>query len=155
VVGALLVSVGNADVANANADRILLSVPQLDEFHNGGQVAFGLDDYLYVGLGDGNGATGGDPAGTAQDTSDLLGSLLRLDVSGPDGLRDPARQSLRRRGGRAARAVGPGPAQSVALQLRSRERRPVHRRRRPGLHEEIDVASAASGGGRGDNYGGT
>lgn len=47
--------------------------------HNGGQIAFGPDGMLYVGLGDGS--AGGDPFLTAQDRSSVLGSLLRLDVS--------------------------------------------------------------------------
>ena len=49
--------------------------------HDGGQIAFGPNDgFLYFGLGDGG--DGGDPLSTAQDTTDLLGSMLRLNVSG-------------------------------------------------------------------------
>jgi glucose/arabinose dehydrogenase len=48
--------------------------------HNGGMLAFGDDGYLYVGSGDGG--SGGDPNGTGQDPSDLLASILRIDVSG-------------------------------------------------------------------------
>jgi uncharacterized repeat protein (TIGR03806 family) len=48
--------------------------------HNGGHIAFGPDGFLYLSLGDGGG--GGDPLQTAQDTTDLLGSMLRLDVDG-------------------------------------------------------------------------
>src|SRR5688500_16170568 len=48
--------------------------------HKGGQIAFGPDGLLYFGLGDGGG--GGDPIGAGQDTADLLGSMLRLDVDG-------------------------------------------------------------------------
>jgi glucose/arabinose dehydrogenase len=46
--------------------------------HNGGQIAFGPDGYLYIGTGDGGG--GGDPLGNAQDPSSLNGKLLRIDV---------------------------------------------------------------------------
>lgn len=46
--------------------------------HNGGQLAFGADGYLYIGPGDGGG--GGDPFGNAQNPSSLLGKLLRIDV---------------------------------------------------------------------------
>jgi len=48
--------------------------------HDGGQIAFGPDRNLYIGFGDGGSA--GDPQGHAQDTTDLLGSFLRLDVDG-------------------------------------------------------------------------
>jgi uncharacterized repeat protein (TIGR03806 family) len=47
--------------------------------HNGGQIAFGPDGFLYVGLGDG-GNSNDNPQQTAQDTTDLLGSLLRVDI---------------------------------------------------------------------------
>ncbi|MGW8249674.1 MAG: PQQ-dependent sugar dehydrogenase, partial [Anaerolineales bacterium] len=46
--------------------------------HNGGQMAFGPDGYLYIGTGDGGG--GGDPSGNAQDPGSLLGKILRIDV---------------------------------------------------------------------------
>jgi len=50
--------------------------------HNGGHLAFGLDGYLYVGLGDGGSAN--DPENRAQDPTTLLGKMLRLDVRVPD-----------------------------------------------------------------------
>lgn len=50
--------------------------------HNGGHLAFGPDDYLYVGLGDGG--SGGDPFNNAQNPNQLLGKMLRIDVSVPD-----------------------------------------------------------------------
>ncbi|HKV76242.1 MAG TPA: PQQ-dependent sugar dehydrogenase [Gemmatimonadales bacterium] len=78
----------NADVANATADRILLTVDQPYDNHNGGGIIFGPDGYLYFGLGDGG--SGGDPQGHGQDRTDLLGSLLRLDVSGTGGYTIPA-----------------------------------------------------------------
>ena len=58
----------------------LLRVPQPHGTHNGGQVAFGPDGMLYLALGDGH---AGNPARRSQDRSNLLGSLLRLDVSTP------------------------------------------------------------------------
>ena len=62
------------------AEQVLLAVPQPYDNHNGGMVTFGPDGYLYIGLGDGG--DGGDPQGHGQDLTDLLGSLLRVDVSG-------------------------------------------------------------------------
>ena len=60
-------------------ELIILEVEQPYPNHNGGQIAFGPDGYLYIGLGDGGSA--GDPQGNGQDTSTLLGSILRIDVS--------------------------------------------------------------------------
>jgi len=51
--------------------------------HNGGHVAFGPDGFLYIGLGDGG--SGNDPDNHAQNPNSLLGKMLRIDVSVPDG----------------------------------------------------------------------
>jgi glucose/arabinose dehydrogenase len=56
----------------------LLQIQQPFPNHNGGQVAFGPDGYLYLGLGDGG--SGGDPLGNGQSLNTLLGKILRLDV---------------------------------------------------------------------------
>ena len=72
---------GDPDQADANSEQVLLTVDQPDTNHNGGQLAFGPDGYLYVGLGDGGG--GGDEYGNAQDPSTLLGNILRIDVEPP------------------------------------------------------------------------
>jgi glucose/arabinose dehydrogenase len=77
----------NADVATPGSEQILLTVDQPYTNHNGGMVAFGPDAYLYVGFGDGG--SGGDPDGHGQNRTDLLGSILRLDVSGPGGYTIP------------------------------------------------------------------
>ena len=50
--------------------------------HNAGCMAFGADGYLYIAQGDGGG--GGDPENNAQNTSELLGKMLRIDVDVPD-----------------------------------------------------------------------
>jgi glucose/arabinose dehydrogenase len=74
------VSPPNANVANISSERQLLVVNQPFDNHNGGQLAFGPDDgYLYIGLGDGG--SGGDPQGNGQNTSVLLGKILRIDVT--------------------------------------------------------------------------
>ena len=64
---------------DAGSELVILEVGQPYANHNGGQIAFGHDGYLYIGLGDGGSA--GDPLGSGQDTSSLLGSILRIDVS--------------------------------------------------------------------------
>ena len=67
------------NVADPASGRIVLRVPH-PTFgnHNGGQLAFGPDGYLYAGTGDGG--DGGDPGENAQDPTSLLGKLLRIDV---------------------------------------------------------------------------
>ena len=65
-------------VMNAWQEAILLTVAQPYTNHNGGNIVFGPDGYLYIGLGDGG--SGGDPNGYAQNTRVLLGSMLRIDV---------------------------------------------------------------------------
>lgn len=61
-------------------EEIILEVGQPYSNHNGGNIAFGPDGYLYIGLGDGG--SGGDPLGHGQNTTSLLGSMLRIDVDG-------------------------------------------------------------------------
>lgn len=61
-----------------NTEQIILSVTQPFGNHNGGDIAFGPDGYLYIGLGDGG--AGGDPLNHGQNLSTLLGAILRIDV---------------------------------------------------------------------------
>lgn len=75
------------DRADPASEEILLRVDQPFSNHNGGQIAFGPDGMLYVALGDGG--SGGDPLDAGQDASTLLGSLLRIDVSGSGSYRIP------------------------------------------------------------------
>ena len=67
----------NADVADANTRRTVLSIAHSRSNHNGGQLQFGPDSFLYVGTGDGGG--GGDPDRNGQNLGALLGKILRLD----------------------------------------------------------------------------
>ncbi len=67
--------------AAAAAGPIVFHLDQPYSNHNGGQIAFGPDGMLYVGLGDGG--AGGDPHDYAQNPSELLGKMLRLDVLNP------------------------------------------------------------------------
>jgi glucose/arabinose dehydrogenase len=63
-----------------SSEELVLTVPQPFANHNGGNIAFGPDGFLYIALGDGGGA--GDPGEHGQDTTTLLGSILRIDVDG-------------------------------------------------------------------------
>ena len=70
----------NNNVLDPNSEFILLTIPQPFGNHNGGNIAFGPDGYLYIGMGDGG--DGGDPFSNSQNTQNLLGSMLRIDVDG-------------------------------------------------------------------------
>lgn len=74
-------------IADAASAEVLLTIPQPRGNHNGGQLAFGPDGFLYIGMGDGGG--GGDPGEHGQNPNTLLGSILRIDVSGPSGYAIP------------------------------------------------------------------
>jgi glucose/arabinose dehydrogenase len=140
------------DVADGTSEQVILTVDQPFDNHNGGQIAFGPDALLYFGLGDGGGAN--DPDGRGQDVSELLGSILRLDVSSGTSYTVPSDNPF----------VGQQPA--VRAELWSYGLRNPWRfsfdRANGDLYiadvgqdnlEEIDVALASSGSGKGVNYG--
>ena len=86
----------------AGSEKVLLTIAQPYRNHNGGQLAFGPDGLLYIGMGDGG--SGNDPHNHAQDPKSLLGKILTLDVGPSDkpnppkvyalGLRNPWRFSF-------------------------------------------------------------
>jgi glucose/arabinose dehydrogenase len=82
------VSADDENVADAGSEQILMTVDQPQSNHNGGHITFGLDGYLYIPLGDGGGANDTDEGhteglGNGQDLTNLLGSILRIDVDTP------------------------------------------------------------------------
>ena len=64
--------------ADPNSEQVVIDMRQPFTNHNGGSIAFGPDGFLYIGLGDGGGRN--DPKHLAQDLSDWMGSILRIDV---------------------------------------------------------------------------
>ena len=74
------VSTGDPDVADNTSEFPILTISQPYSNHNGGCIKFGPDSYLYIGMGDGGSA--GDPGGRSQDSTELLGKMLRIDVDG-------------------------------------------------------------------------
>jgi glucose/arabinose dehydrogenase len=98
VVSEFQVSATNPNVADLASERRLLLFTRPQSNHNGGQLEFGPDGYLYIGSGDGgsqmdnnSGHTGGSGArptnnlGNGQDKTRLLGKILRIDPADPDG----------------------------------------------------------------------
>ncbi|MGQ0615922.1 MAG: PQQ-dependent sugar dehydrogenase [Acidimicrobiia bacterium] len=70
----------DGDGIDADSRQRVLVVPDFASNHNGGQLAFGPDGFLYWAMGDGGGAN--DPEGNGQKTDDLLGNILRIDPLG-------------------------------------------------------------------------
>lgn len=68
----------NPDVADPASEEVILQIDQPTGLHNGGELGFGPDGYLYISTGDGG--PDGDPDNQAQDLSSLLGKILRIDV---------------------------------------------------------------------------
>jgi glucose/arabinose dehydrogenase len=73
----------DGDQVDTGSYRELLAIEDPFPNHNGGEMEFGPDGYLYIALGDGGG--GGDPEGNGQDTQALLGKILRIDPANPSG----------------------------------------------------------------------
>jgi glucose/arabinose dehydrogenase len=142
------------DEVDTGSYRELLAVEDPFPNHNGGEMEFGPDGYLYIALGDGGG--GGDPEGNGQDTQALLGKILRIDPASPSGGQEygiPADNPF---------ADGAGGRPEVWLYGVRNPWRFSFDRATGDLWigdvgqnewEEIDQLQAAAGGGRGANLG--
>ncbi|WP_114783040.1 PQQ-dependent sugar dehydrogenase [Botryobacter ruber] len=76
-------SATNPLVADPASEVVLFATPKPYTNHNGGKIAFGHDGYLYISIGDGGSA--GDPLNNAQNRTNLLGKILRIDVNNTSG----------------------------------------------------------------------
>lgn len=74
-------------IADEESEQIILIVNQPFFNHNGGDIKFGPDGYLYIGMGDGG--SGGDPENFSQNTGSLLGKMVRIDVDDTTGYKIP------------------------------------------------------------------
>jgi len=139
------------DVADAASELVILTADQPYANHNGGQLTFGPDGLLYLGLGDGG--AGNDPEGRAQNLSDLLGSILRVDVQTGTSYTIPADNPF----------VGQAGVQPEVWSYGLRNPWRFSFDRATGDlyiadvgetgYEEVDVAPSSDGGGKGTNFG--
>jgi glucose/arabinose dehydrogenase len=149
VVARYSVSDSDPNVANPGSAKQILRIVQPFANHNGGQLQFGPDGYLYIGTGDGG--SGGDPGNRAQNLGDLLGKMLRIDVDGGDPYAIPSNNPFTSQTGARGEIWAYG--------LRNPWRFSFDRSARDlwiadvgqGLWEEVSFQPAASAGG--ENYG--
>ena len=83
---------------SGTAEKVVLTIDQPFDNHNGGQLQFGPDGYLYIGMGDGG--SGGDPQGNGQNLNSLLGKILRIDINSGQPYAIPAENPFLNRDGR-------------------------------------------------------
>lgn len=86
VIARFNVNPNNPNAADPNSQQTILEISQPYSNHKGGQLAFGPDGYLYIGVGDGG--SEGDPNGNGQNRQTLLGKILRIDVNASSGSRN-------------------------------------------------------------------
>jgi glucose/arabinose dehydrogenase len=154
IVSRYQVSVGDPDVAEPAPDEAeVLRIDHPDNYdnHNGGMLAFGPDGMLYLSHGDGGGS--GDPLRSGQNPNDLLGNILRIDVSSGSSYSSPSDNPFFNR--------PPARPEVWCYGLRNPWRFSFDRQNGDlyiadvgqDALEEVDVATAAGGRGKGLNFG--
>jgi glucose/arabinose dehydrogenase len=98
VIARFQVSPDDPECADPGSEKRLMNITQPFPNHNGGEVTFGPDGYLYLGLGDGGSA--GDPQGNGQSLETRLGKILRIDVDNGDPYAIPPDNPFAAGGGR-------------------------------------------------------
>jgi glucose/arabinose dehydrogenase len=147
----------NANQAVASSAVIIMRAPVSGQ-HFGGMLAFDVDGFLYISRGDGGPA--GDPNNRSQSLGVLMGKLLRIDVNGDDFPSDPNRNYAIPAGNPCAGQAGAAP-EIWSMGLRNPWRFSFDRGTGDlyigdvgeDFVEEVNVATVASGRGRGANYG--
>jgi glucose/arabinose dehydrogenase len=145
----------NPNVADPSSGKILLTIPHPSfANHNGGVIAFGPDGDLYIGTGDGG--SGGDPNNHGQSLSTLLGKMLRIDVdhtSAGAPYAIPASNPFAGQDGLDAEIFAYGLRNPYSFSFDRQTGDLWIGDVGQDLWEEVDRATAATGGGRGDNFG--
>ena len=151
VVSVFHVSTGDPDQADPSSEVILLTVEQPFANHNGGQILFGPDGMLYVGLGDGGGS--GDPAGRGQSLTDLLGDILRVDVASGTGYTVPPDNPFAGRTDALPELWSVGLRNPWRFSFDAATGDLYIADVGQSAWEEVDVVTTAQGAGRGANFG--
>jgi glucose/arabinose dehydrogenase len=143
------------DQADATSERILLTIPHPNfANHNGGRIEFGPDGYLYIGTGDGG--SGGDPNNHGQSLATLLAKMLRIDVDHASGGKPytiPPTNPFVGRAGALPEIFAYGLRNPYGFSFDRLTGDLWIGDVGQDLWEEVDRATAASGGGRGLDYG--
>ena len=151
VVSLFRVAAGDADRADPASETVVLTAEQPFSNHNGGQILFGPDGMLYIGLGDGG--SEGDPGGRGQSLADLLGSILRVDVRSGTGYTVPPDNPFVGQAGASPEIWNYGLRNPWRFTFDPATGDLYIADVGQNAWEEVDVVRAAEGAGRGANFG--
>ena len=151
VVSLFRVAAGDADRADPASEAVVLTAEQPFSNHNGGQILFGPDGMLYIGLGDGG--SSGDPGGRGQSLTDLLGSILRVDVRSGTGYTVPPDNPFVGQAGASPEVWSYGLRNPWRFTFDPATGDLYIADVGQNAWEEVDVVRAAEGAGRGANFG--